>query len=268
MSSSPRTLLETILRRERAVVVVALVLITIMAWVYTLAGAGMKLNAFEMTAMVRSMGMEVMAWSPVYAALIFMMWWIMMIAMMLPSAAPMLLMFAKINRARRKDGTMFVPTAVFLAGYLAIWAFFSLIATLMQWLLGQYGLMSPAMSTSSMWLGAAILLAAGCYQFSTIKYVCLRHCRHPIQFITVHWRDGTAGAFRMGLVHGAFCLGCCWFLMGLLFFGGVMNVYWIAGLAIYVLAEKLLPLGHWLGYAAGAALCLAGGALVVANLVS
>jgi len=236
-------LLETILRRDRAVVVVALVLITIMAWVYTLAGAGMKMNAFEMTAMVRSMsamGMEVMAWSPVYAALIFMMWWIMMIAMMLPSAAPMLLMFAKINRARRKDSTMFVPTAVFLAGYLASWA----------------------------WLGAAILLAAGCYQFSTIKYVCLRHCRHPIQFITVHWRDGTAGAFRMGLVHGALCLGCCWFLMGLLFFGGIMNVYWIAGLAIYVLAEKLLPLGHWLGYAAGAALCLAGGALVVANLVS
>jgi predicted metal-binding membrane protein len=107
------------------------------------------------------------------------------------------------------------------------------------------------MSTTSVWLGAGILIAAGLWQLSPIKHICLRHCRSPIAFLAGHWRDGRDGAFCMGLQHGAYCLGCCWFLMALLFFGGVMNLYWIAGLAAVVLFEKLMPLGHWLGYAAG-----------------
>jgi predicted metal-binding membrane protein len=110
-------------------------------------------------------------------------------------------------------------------------------------------------------LGGLLLLAAGLYQLTPIKQACLRHCRHPIAFLTSHWRRGTTGAIRMGFEHGAFCVGCCWFLMGLLFFGGIMNLYWIAGLALFVLLEKTIPAGHWLGYATG--LALAGLGIVV-----
>ena len=118
------------------------------------------------------------------------------------------------------------------------------------------------MSVASALLGGAVLVAAGLYHFTPLKAACLRHCQSPILFLSQHWRSGPAGALRMGLHHGAYCLGCCWFLMALLFFAGVMNLVWIAGLAIYVALEKLLPLGPWLCRAAGAALVALGVAVI------
>jgi predicted metal-binding membrane protein len=117
--------------------------------------------------------------------------------------------------------------------------------------LEQVDLLSPMMTTTSYWLGGAILLAAGVWQLSPIKGVCLRHCRSPLSFLAQRWRPGPLGAFHMGLEHGTYCLGCCWFLMGLLFFGGIMNLFWIAGLAGFVLLEKTIPVGHWIGRIAG-----------------
>jgi predicted metal-binding membrane protein len=203
------------------------------------------------------------AWTPGYAVLMFFMWWIMMMAMMLPSAAPMILLFATINRKQREKGAPYVPTGIFAAGYVLIWGAFSLIAVAAQWGLERSGLLS-SMASTSVALGAGLLIAAGIYQLTPLKHACLRHCRSPIAFITHHWRSGDVGALRMGIEHGAFCTGCCWFLMALLFYGGIMNLYWIVGLALFVLLEKTIPAGHWLGRLAGLLLIAWGGALLFA----
>lgn len=258
-------LIEHVLRRDRVVVLAALALVTGLAWAYTLAGVGMDHGA-GMAGMAQGAGqamLEPMPWTLRLAAIMLAMWWVMMVAMMVPSAAPMVLLFAAVNRKQREAGNPYVPTGVFLAGYLAIWGLFSVLATAAQWGLDAAGF-APITTGTSAALGGAILIAAGVYQLTPIKQACLRHCRSPILFLTQHWRPGWAGAWRMGLAHGANCLGCCWFLMALLFVGGIMNVLWIAGLALYVLFEKIVPAGHWLAYASGAALTLWGiGMLVV-----
>jgi predicted metal-binding membrane protein len=151
------------------------------------------------------------------------------------------------------------PTASFVVGYLAVWTLFSLAATGAQWALDRAALLSPMLVASSPWLGALLLAAAGLYQLTPAKDVCLRHCRAPAHFIAAHWRPGVAGALRMGAIHGAFCLGCCWALMGLLFFGGVMNLLWIAAITLFVLGEKLLPAGPRTARWTGAAMILGAG---------
>ena len=208
--------------------------------------------------------MRPMAWTGGTAVLMFFMWWIMMVAMMLPSATPMILLFAAVNRKQRNDGSPFVPTGIFAFGYLAVWGFFSLVAVAAQWGLERTELLSSTMVGTSVVLGALLLIAAGVWQLTPLKQACLKHCRSPIQFLSQHWRKGRLGAFRMGVEHGAFCLGCCWFLMALLFYGGVMNLYWIVGLALFVLLEKILPFGHRLGGIAGLGL-LAWGSLLLAG---
>ena len=257
------TRLEAVVRRDRLIVVSALTVVIALSWAYLLAGAGMSMSAIEMTRMSQSgasgamTGMAMMMpaiWTPGYAILIFFMWWIMMVAMMLPSAAPAILVFATINRKQRESGHPHVATSVFALGYLAAWAGFSLVAMTLQWGFEKAGTLSPMLVGTNAIFGGAVLFAAGIYQFTPIKHACLRHCRSPLEFLSTHWRQGARGALRMGLTHGAFCVGCCWFLMGLLFFGGVMNLYWIAGLALFVLFEKTVPAGHWLGYVTGAAL--------------
>jgi predicted metal-binding membrane protein len=160
-----------------------------------------------------------------------------------------------------------VPTGIFAAGYLTAWGGFSALATGLQWELEQLDLLSPMMVTTSYWVGGAILIAAGVWQLTPVKGVCLRHCRSPLSFLVQSWRPGRLGALRMGLEHGTYCLGCCWFLMGLLFFGGIMNLYWIAGLAGFILLEKTIPMGHWFGRIAGVA-AAAWGVLMLANAVS
>jgi len=254
--------LENLLRRDRLVVAAGLAIVVTLAWLYLAAGAGMDADIADM-----AMDMP-MPWSPFYAAVVFVMWWVMMIAMMVPSAAPMILLFAAIQRKR--DGAVH-PSAqawIFCSGYLAMWGAFSLVAVLAQWVLEHAGLLSMAMASTSAVLGGVVLLAAGLYQLTPIKNVCLRYCQSPVLFLSRYWQSGAAGALRMGLRHGGLCLGCCWFLMALLFVGGVMNLAWIAGIALYVGAEKLLPNGRALSRAAGVALCAAGAFLLARALVA
>ena len=159
---------------------------------------------------------------------------------------------SRASTARKKsDDRPYVPTGFFAAGYLAAWGGFSALAAGLQWGLEQLDLLGPMMTATNDWLGGAILLAAGIWQLTPIKGVCLRHCRSPLSFLAQKWRPGPLGALRMGLEHGIYCLGCCWFLMGLLFFGGIMNLFWISGLAAYILLEKTIPMGHWIGRVAG-----------------
>jgi predicted metal-binding membrane protein len=179
------------------------------------------------------------------------MWWVMMVGMMLPSVAPVILTFATVNRNRRARGEPYVPSALFVAGYLMVWGGFSLAATLAQEALERANLLSPMdMTTNSQLLGGLLFLAAGLYQFTPVKLACLRLCRSPLDFVINHWRDGPGGALRMGLTHGLHCLGCCWILMLLLFVGGAMNLLWVAILAGVVLIEKLTT-GPWIGRAGG-----------------
>ena len=154
--------------------------------------------------------------------------------------------------------TPLAPTATFVLGYIAMWSLFSVAATLVQWGLDQAALISPMMVSTSPSLGAGLLIAAGIYQWLPFKDACLQHCRAPAHFLAEHWHKGKAGAFRMGLEHGAFCLGCCWALMGLLFLGGVMNLLWIAAITLFVLLEKVLPFGDRGGRVMGALMVLAG----------
>jgi predicted metal-binding membrane protein len=200
------------------------------------------------------------SWDLAYGGIMVSMWWVMMIAMMVPSAAPMILLYAAVARRQREKGSdVLLPTGAFAWGYVALWGFFSVIAAALQWGFEAAGILSPMMMNStSLLFAAAILVAAGLYQLTPAKQACLRHCRGPIQFLMGHWRPGRWGAFRMGAEHGAYCLGCCWALMALLFFGGVMNLYWIAGLAVIVLLEKTIPAGDMVGKVTGGLLVLWG----------
>ena len=256
--------LEAVVRRERLVVVTALVAVIALAWAYLLAGAGMGMSALQVTRMSQ-VGMAMMTpavWTPGYAILMFFMWWVMMVAMMLPSAAPMILLFATVNGKQRETGHPHVATSVFTFGYLAAWASFSLVAMMLQWWLERIGILSPMLVGTNELFGGVLLLAAGFYQLTPIKHACLRNCRSPLAFLGTRWQAGALGALRMGFVHGVFCVGCCWFLMGLLFFGGVMNLYWITGLALFVLLEKTVPTGHWFGYLTGIALLVWGASIL------
>ena len=252
---SETSVLETVLRRDRWVVVAALVMVIITAWIWIVFGAGTGITAVAMTQMAGMPDMDMMmeraVWTPGYAGLIFAMWWVMMVAMMLPSATPMLLLFARVNRTQKVRDRPYVATGFFAAGYLMAWGGFSLLAAGLQWGLERLDFLGPMMTATNYWLGGTILLAAGLWQLTPLKGVCLRHCRSPLSFLAQQWRPGRLGAFRMGLEHGAYCLGCCWFLMGLLLFGGIMNLFWIAGLALFVLLEKTVPMGHWFGRIAG-----------------
>lgn len=249
------SVLEAVLRRDRQVVAAALIAVIAMAWLWILLGAGTGMFAMDMIFGPNSNDMTSMmtpaVWTIGYAGLMFTMWWVMMAAMMLPSAAPILLLFARINRKEKLAGRPFIPTGIFAAGYLVAWGAFSALATGLQCELERLGLLSPMMTATNYWLGGAILVAAGLWQLTPIKGICLRHCRSPMGFLVQSWRPGRGGAFRMGLGHGSFCLGCCWFLMGLLFFGGVMNLFWIIGLTALVLVEKTLPMGSWIGRIVG-----------------
>jgi predicted metal-binding membrane protein len=181
------------------------------------------------------------------------MWAVMMVAMMVPSASPMILTFAIVNRRRIEERRPFVPTTVFLLGYLLVWGSFAAAATLGQWGLHTSALLTPMMRSTSDILGGALLIAAGIFQWTPLKRVCLTQCRSPLGFIMSEWREGTRGALVMGLRHGTYCLGCCWILMGLLFVAGVMNLLWVAAIAGLILVEKVAPRGQWVGRVVGLA---------------
>ena len=245
-STSTSSPLEHALRRDRAVVVAAILIISAIAWAYTVYIAETGMGVGGDTSMGMGMAMaDMRSWSAADFGMMFVMWAVMMVAMMAPSAAPMLLMFAAVNRKRRERQAPFVPTGIFLAGYVIVWTVFAATATGGNWGLHQASLLSSMMGAStSGYLGGALLLAAGAFQWSPLKTACLTQCRTPMGFLMTSWREGPKGALRMGLEHGAYCLGCCWVLMLLLFVLGVMNLVWIAALAAFVLAEKVAPKGE------------------------
>lgn len=196
------------------------------------------------------------SWSAAYLGATFLMWSVMMALMMLPSAAPMVRLFAMSSRRAVQQGRVAVPTALFVLGYLLVWTLFSVGATALQALLRSLSLLSSEMSLLHPWMAAGVLLGAGLYQFTGLKTACLSHCRSPLEFLLTRWREGPRGAVEMGLRHGLYCLGCCWAMMLVLFAVGVMHLGWVIVLAMFVLLEKTAFRGPWLPRAA-----LVGGAV-------
>ena len=249
--------LEQVFKRDRVVVIAGVLAVAAIAWGYTIYVA--QSNAGISMSMGMAAG-NTRDWSGVDFSLMFVMWAVMMVAMMVPSAAPMILLFATVNRKRRERSGPFVSTGVFLSGYVVVWTVFAAVATLGNWGLHQASLLTSMMGESSNgYFGGGLLLAAGIFQWSRLKYVCLTQCRSPLSFLMSDWREGTAGAFKMGLQHGRYCLGCCWVLMALLFVLGVMNLVWIAALAAFVLAEKVAPGGDKVSRVTGVLLVAWGG---------
>lgn len=259
--------LASVLQRDRLIVGCGLGLAAGWAWYHLFSEA----HRMEVSGVCEGMAMKMSApdlasWPLVSVLPLFVMWAVMMVAMMLPSAAPMILTFAAVTRNRRQRDRPYVPVAVFAAGYLVVWCLFSAIAALAQWALHRAALLSPAMTSTSAVFGAFALIAAGVFQFTPLKQACLRHCRTPLEFIMTRWREGWRGAFGMGLQHGAFCAGCCWVLMLLLFVGGVMNMLWIAALTIFVAVEKVAPRGRGVSVVSGILLSLWGAWMLARNL--
>jgi predicted metal-binding membrane protein len=244
--------IETTLRHDRRIVFAALTGIALVAWAYMIREA----RAMDATGVCQCAGMamsgpDVKPWSAATILPLFLMWAEMMVAMMIPSAAPMILTFAMVNRKRREQERPFVPTGLFLSGYLLVWTAFSLFAALAQWALHGAALLSLTMKSSSPVLGGSLLVLAGVFQWTPWKQACLSHCRSPLQFIMTDWREGPGGAVAMGIKHGAYCTGCCWMLMALLFVAGVMNMYWVAAITLLVILEKVAPHGWKLLHVAG-----------------
>jgi predicted metal-binding membrane protein len=258
MNAAPS--LEFILRRDRVILIAGLAGLTLVSWGYMVHEArGMQLTGVCCCLGMKMSGPDTSAWSVSTLLPLFLMWTEMMVAMMLPTVAPMVLTFALVNRKRREQERPFVPTAVFLAGYMTVWAAFSAVLALAQWALHGAALLSPLMSSTSAWLAGGLLIAAGLFQFTHWKHACLAHCRSPLEFLMTGWREGRRGAFEMGVKHGAYCTGCCWVLMALLFVLGVMNVLWIAAITALVLIEKAVPRGEWWGRIAGVVFIAWGG---------
>lgn len=281
------TALESLLRRDRVIVAASLAALTVIAWTYTLwlaaamSGDGMSMSgpgmgadmrmdpAMEMDGMEMEagaalslgtvLGISPRPWSSVEAGVTLTMWVVMMVGMMLPSATPMILLYARVGRQSRKEGKPFAATGFFAGGYLLAWVGFALAATLGQWLM-EGTLLSPALASASRIFSGVVLIVAGLYQWTPLKDACLNQCQTPIVFLQRHggFRRDPAGAVGLGLRHGLYCIGCCWALMTLLFVGGIMNVLWIAAIAIFVLAEKVFFPGRLLSRIAGTLLIAAG----------
>jgi predicted metal-binding membrane protein len=254
--------MNAVVRRDRWIVLSGLATVVALAWVY-LAVLALGMRSMD-TMSMGTMSMSTMTlpqaalpqmqtWGATDVLLTFVMWAVMMAAMMVPSASPMVLMISATAR-RRNEARPHLITGLFLLGYLVIWTLFSALAVAGQGGLHAAALLSPGMVSTSSVLGGGLLLAAGVFQWTPLKHACLGHCRTPLGFVLNEWRDGGGGAFRMGLKHGAFCVGCCWALMTLLFVAGVMNLAWVAVIAAFVLVEKIVPAGPWIGRVAGVAL--------------
>jgi predicted metal-binding membrane protein len=255
-----------LLRRESDVALAALALITTLSWLWVL-HLGARMSAMDVPEMasVRMSHLQMLApglvpWSPALGGFLFVMWAVMMIAMMTPSVAPMILVYLQVARHGATQGVRFASAGWFLGGYLIAWTMFAALATIAQWALESTAMMTPAMRAASPVIGGAVLIAAGLYQWLPLKYACLSRCRAPLSFIQEHggFQPQALASMQLGLVHGLYCVGCCWALMALLFVGGIMNLLWIAGLMAVVLLEKLLPRVLWVSRGLGVLLMLAG----------
>lgn len=257
---------ERLFRRDVAVVAAALLTLTLLAWLALLGGAGTGMDPIAMSGwLMPATPLAPAAWTLSYWLVAFFMWAAMMVAMMLPSASPMVLLYARVARRAESEGRAMRASAAvtaFASGYIAVWILFSGLAVALQWGLERVGAMTVMMSSRITLLSGGLLIAAGLYQLSPLKGACLRQCRAPASFIAAHWSPGLFGAWRMGLLHGAYCVGCCAILMLLLFVGGIMNLVWIAGLTLFVALEKLAPFGAAAAKAMAVALVAAGAVLV------
>jgi predicted metal-binding membrane protein len=258
---------ESLLRRDRIVTVLGLALLIALAWSYLLwlsadmFMGGMDMSGFRMIPSGRGLMMPAHTpWRAMEFAFVFIMWTVMMVAMMTPSAVPMIIMYARMGRKAEAHNTPLVATVWFVTGYFLVWTSFSLLATLVQWALERAALLDSAMATTNNTLGALVFVAAGSYQWTRLKDACLIQCHEPFAFLVRHggFRRDAPGCVMLGLRHGAYCIGCCWALMTLLFVGGVMNVLWIVLLALLVLLEKVTPFGRRIAPLAGIALIAAG----------
>lgn len=239
----------------------SLVLIIALAWLYlwreavSMGEMGMAMPGMTMPGTPRSVGIDAFA-------LAFAMWTVMMVGMMLPSASPTILLYGALVRKNGERGTILPGVWIFTGGYLVVWTAFSLVATTLQVALEKLSLVTPMMVSANKTMSAAILIAAGIYQWLPFKNVCLSNCRNPMQFLVARWRSGAGGAFRMGVENGAYCVGCCWAIMLLLFVAGVMNLMWVALITAFVFVEKLQP-QKYISVIAGVVLVLTGGALLM-----
>ena len=249
-----RHLLESALKHDRWLTAGALGLVVLLCWAWIVPMAWDMYGPMSGPAVWMMSGRA----DAVHLLLLFAMWVVMMIGMMLPSAAPTLLLYAAVVRTSAPGAQVSLQVYSFGAGYLLVWALFSVVATVLQQFLSEALLLSPMMELQNRTWAGALLAIAGVYQFAPLKKTCLNSCRSPVKFITQHWRAGSAGALRMGVAHGLYCLGCCWALMLLLFVGGVMNLWVIAAITLFVLLEKIAPRGAQGGRLSGALLVLLG----------
>ena len=253
--------LEAVLRRDRAIVATAVFLLAALAWAYVLWLAadmdmgGMDMSGFRMIPAGMALITPATApWNATEFAFVFVMWAVMMVGMMTPSATPMILIYARVGRQAAQQGKPFAASSWFASGYLLAWISFALVATFAQWALERGSLLTPKMAVASGVLSGLVLIAAGFYQWTPLKDACLRQCRTPLQFIQHHggFRPDAFGSLVLGTRHGAYCIGCCWVLMAILFVGGVMNVLWILAVTIFVLVEKMVPVGRVISRVTGA----------------
>ncbi|HEX8626060.1 MAG TPA: DUF2182 domain-containing protein [Allosphingosinicella sp.] len=248
--------IESILRRDRAVIAAALGALAVLCWAYLGWFAAAPAHNME------SMGPAIDRWSVADFIVMLSMWWVMMLGMMVPAAAPMILIYARVGRQARERQTPFAPAAWFASGYFLAWLGFAVAATALQWSLETALLLTPATASVTPGVGGVLLIAAGLYQWTPLKDSCLEHCQSPMRFIQRYgFRGERDAAVRLGLRHGAYCIGCCWALMILLFVAGVMNLLWIAAIAALVLAEKLMA-ARLIQHVSGVALIGAGAALL------
>ena len=271
------TAVESFIQRDKVITIIAIAILVGATFTYTVLGVGMNMSAIQMTpglgqsqmSMPNMSAMKKMAatpavWSFNYSVLMFLMWWTMMIAMMLPSASPMILLYTALIRRSKKTKCIIRQVISFICGYLLAWAAFSLFAAALQSQLELRDWMSPMMmEATNIYLAAGILIAAGVYQLTPLKTVGLEKCRQPASFLANYKNTWVNSPLRIGLVHGFYCVGCCWFLMGLLFFGGIMNLYWIVGLIIFVAIEKLHEKGIIFGKILGGGAIVSGIAFLI-----
>ena len=271
------TAVESFIQRDKVITIIAIAILVGATFTYTVLGVGMNMSAIQMTpglgqsqmsmpnmSAMKNMAATPAVWSFNYSVLMFFMWWTMMIAMMLPSASPMILLYTALIRRTKKAKSIIRQVTSFICGYLLAWAAFSLFAAALQSQLELRDWMSPMMmEATNIYLAAGILIAAGVYQLTPLKTVCLEKCRQPASFLANYKNTWVNSPLRIGLVHGFYCVGCCWFLMGLLFFGGIMNLYWIVGLIIFVAIEKLHEKGIIFGKILGGGAIVSGIAFLI-----
>jgi predicted metal-binding membrane protein len=259
--------IEAALRRDRAIVAAALFVLAGLAWAYILWLAtdmdmrGMDMSGFRKIPTGMALVMPATApWNATEFAFVFAMWAVMMVGMMTPSAAPTILIYARVGRQAAQQGKPFAASSWFASGYLLAWIGFALAATFAQWALERGNWLTPEMGTANGTMNGIVLVAAGLYQWTPLKDACLRQCQGPLQFIQRHggFRPEPLGSLALGARHGAYCVGCCWVLMAVLFVGGVMNVLWIAAVTIFVLVEKVIPVGRVVSRITGAGLFVGG----------